>query len=216
VSESPTPQGSDPAREDALDEHSIRGDWLSQFQAWLDDAVAAGLVEPTAMVLATADAEARPSARMVLMKGVDERGFTFYSNRESRKGRDLAVNQRASLVFPWHAIHRQVIVAGPIAVLDEHSSDEYFASRAYGSQISAHASRQSRVIADREVLEAARESAEASYPREAGAVPRPAWWGGWLLEPETVEFWQGRMHRLHDRLRFRRERDGWILERLSP
>jgi pyridoxamine 5'-phosphate oxidase len=215
VSSSPRPPAGQPQRESTLEEPSIRADWLSQFQAWLDDAVAAGIVEPTAMVLATADAQARPSARTVLMKRVDERGFVFYSNRESRKGMDLAANPRASLVFPWHQIRRQVVVAGPVAVLDEKSADEYFASRPYGSQLGAHASRQSRVIESRAILDAARERAEARYP-PGSAVPRPPWWGGWRVEPETVEFWQGRPDRLHDRLRFRRVPHGWVLERLSP
>jgi len=215
VSEPSSTSRADPAGAAGLHERDIRSDWLSQFRDWLDDTVKAGLAEPTAMILATADADARPSARMVLLKDVDEGGFTFYSNRESYKGTDLAANPRASLVFPWHPIRRQVIVAGPVAMLDEQSSDEYFATRPYGSQLGAHASHQSRVIAGREVLDAARERAEASYP-PGGRVPRPAWWGGWRLEPETVEFWQGRPDRLHDRLRFRREGEAWVLERLSP
>ena len=205
-----------PAGQPTLDEVTIGPDWLSQFRQWLEEAVAAGLAEPTAMVLATADARARPSARMVLMKGLDERGFVFYSNRTSRKGADLAANARASLVFPWHAMRRQVIVDGDVKVLDEQSSDEYFASRPYGSQLGAHASRQSTVIASRAVLDAARSRAEASYP-PGTRVPRPDQWGGWRVEPDTVEFWQGRSDRLHDRLRFRREQgEQWVLERLSP
>jgi pyridoxamine 5'-phosphate oxidase len=205
-----------PGGERTLEEGTIARDWLSQFQQWLADALAAGLAEPNAMVLATADERARPSARMVLMKGLDERGFVFYSNRASRKGADLAANPRASLVFPWHAMRRQVIVDGAVSVLDEHSSDEYFASRAYGSQLGALASRQSSVIDSRTVLEAARAGAEASHP-PGSRVPRPDWWGGWRVEPQTVEFWQGRSDRLHDRLRFRREPgERWVLERLSP
>ena len=215
MSDPPEPAGA-PAGQRRLDERTIGPDWLSQFQQWLEDAVAAGLAEPTAMVLATADARARPSARMVLMKGLDERGFVFYSNRTSRKGADLAANARASLVFPWHAMRRQVIVDGDVKVLDEQSSDEYFASRPYGSQLGAHASRQSTVIASRAVLDAARSRAEASYP-PGTRVPRPDQWGGWRVEPDTVEFWQGRSDRLHDRLRFRREQgEQWVLERLSP
>ena len=215
MSDSPEPAGA-PAGQPTLDEVTIGPDWLSQFRQWLEEAVAAGLAEPTAMVLATADARARPSARMVLMKGLDERGFVFYSNRTSRKGADLAANARASLVFPWHAMRRQVIVDGDVKVLDEQSSDEYFASRPYGSQLGAHASRQSTVIASRAVLDAARSRAEASYP-PGTRVPRPDQWGGWRVEPDTVEFWQGRSDRLHDRLRFRREQgEQWVLERLSP
>ena len=215
MSDTPEPAGA-PAGQRTLDESTIGPNWLSQFQQWLEEAVAAGLAEPTAMVLATADARARPSARMVLMKGLDERGFVFYSNRTSRKGADLAANARASLVFPWHAMRRQVIVDGDVEVLDEQSSDEYFASRPYGSQLGAHASRQSTVIASRAVLDAARSRAEASYP-PGTQVPRPDRWGGWRVEPDTVEFWQGRSDRLHDRLRFRREQgERWVLERLSP
>ena len=215
MSDPPEPAGA-PAGQRTLDEGTIGPNWLSQFQQWLEEAVAAGLAEPTAMVLATADARARPSARMVLMKGLDERGFVFYSNRTSRKGADLAANARASLVFPWHAMRRQVIVDGDVEVLDEQSSDEYFASRPYGSQLGAHASRQSTVIASRAVLDAARSRAEASYP-PGTQVPRPDRWGGWRVEPDTVEFWQGRSDRLHDRLRFRREQgERWVLERLSP
>ena len=215
MSDPPEPAGA-PAGQRTLDESTIGPNWLSQFQQWLEEAVAAGLAEPTAMVLATADARARPSARMVLMKGLDERGFVFYSNRTSRKGADLAANARASLVFPWHAMRRQVIVDGDVEVLDEQSSDEYFASRPYGSQLGAHASRQSTVIASRAVLDAARSRAEASYP-PGTQVPRPDRWGGWRVEPDTVEFWQGRSDRLHDRLRFRREQgERWVLERLSP
>ena len=215
MSNPPEPAGA-PAGQRTLDEGTIGPNWLSQFQQWLEEAVAAGLAEPTAMVLATADARARPSARMVLMKGLDERGFVFYSNRTSRKGADLAANARASLVFPWHAMRRQVIVDGDVEVLDEQSSDEYFASRPYGSQLGAHASRQSTVIASRAVLDAARSRAEASYP-PGTQVPRPDRWGGWRVEPDTVEFWQGRSDRLHDRLRFRREQgERWVLERLSP
>jgi pyridoxamine 5'-phosphate oxidase len=215
VSDPPEPAGA-PAGQRTLDEGTIGPNWLSQFQQWLEEAVAAGLAEPTAMVLATADARARPSARMVLMKGLDERGFVFYSNRTSHKGADLAANARASLVFPWHAMRRQVIVDGGVQVLDEQSSDEYFATRPYGSQLGAHASRQSTVIASRAVLDAARSRAEASYP-PGTRVPRPDRWGGWRVEPDTVEFWQGRSDRLHDRLRFRREQgERWVLERLSP
>jgi pyridoxamine 5'-phosphate oxidase len=215
VSDPPEPAGA-PAGHRTLDEGTIGPNWLSQFQQWLEEAVAAGLAEPTAMVLATADARARPSARLVLMKGLDERGFVFYSNRTSRKGADLAANARASLVFPWHAMRRQVIVDGDVEVLDEQSSDEYFASRPYGSQLGAQASRQSTVIASRAVLDAARSRAEASYP-PGTRVPRPDLWGGWRVEPDTVEFWQGRSDRMHDRLRFRREQgERWVLERLSP
>ena len=167
------------------------------------------------MVLATADADGRPGGRTVLMKQLDSRGLVFYSNRGSRKGRELAENPRAAAVFPWYAIRRQVIVDGTVEVLDEQASDEYFASRPYRSRIGALASRQSSVISTRQELEEARDQLERRYPPE-GPVPRPAWWGGWRVVPDSVEFWQGRRDRLHDRLRYRREGEGWVVERLSP
>jgi pyridoxamine 5'-phosphate oxidase len=203
------------AGEAELREQDLRGDWFEQLGAWLTDAEAAEIPEANAMVLATADEGGQPSARTVLMKGLDERGVVFYSNRNSRKGRELAANPRATALFPWYPIRRQVIVEGPVSVVSEASSDEYFASRAYRSRIGALASRQSSVIAGREQLEQAASELARRYPPE-GEVPRPQWWGGWLIEPDTVEFWQGRRDRLHDRLRYRREDSGWVVERLSP
>ncbi len=203
------------AVEAQLREQDLRGDWLEQLRAWIEDARAADISEPEAMVLATADADGRPGGRTVLLKGLDERGLVFFSNRGSRKGRELAANPRVAVVFPWYPIRRQVIVDGTVEVLDEQASDEYFASRPYRSRIGALASRQSSVIPGREVLEQARDELQARYP-EPGPVPRPQWWGGWRIAPESVEFWQGRRDRLHDRLRYRREGSGWIVERLSP
>ena len=202
--------------ETALREGDLAPTWLAQFEAWREETLAAIPAEPEAMVLATADAEGQPSARTVLLKGVDERGFEFFTNLDSRKGREIAENPRASLVFPWYALRRQVVVVGAVVGVEPERADAYFATRAYGSRIGALASRQSSVIADRSVLEAARTELEARYPPE-GHVPRPERWSGFRVEPETVEFWQGRRDRLHDRLRFRRRAGGeWLLERLSP
>lgn len=199
-----------------LTESELAGSWLEQFRRWLQEARACTtVVEPEAMVLATANAAGRPSGRTVLLKGVDEAGFAFYTNYGSRKGRELAENPWAALVFPWYALSRQVVVSGAARRASDERSDEYFASRAHASQIGAHASRQSSVIAHREALEEAREQAEQRFPA-GGPVPRPPWWGGILLEPDWVEFWQGRPGRLHDRLRYRREAGDWIVERLAP
>jgi pyridoxamine 5'-phosphate oxidase len=204
--------GSDPV----LDEHDITSGWLEQFQAWHQQVRDASLPEPEAMLLATADAEGRPSARSVLLKGLDERGFVFFTNLDSRKGADLAANHHATLVFPWWAVHRQVLVSGTVALVDPQEADDYFATRPYGSQISARVSPQSEVIESRAWLEGAWAEEEKRYPPGAD-VPRPQRWSGFRLAPIAVEFWQGRRDRLHDRLRFRLDSDGdWILERLSP
>ncbi len=201
--------------EHALNEDDLEADWLSQFSRWQADVADASFAEPDAMVLATADASGQPSARTVLLKGVDERGFEFFTNRDSRKGLELAENPRASLVFPWYQLRRQVIVVGTVVPVGAERADQYFASRAYRSQLGALASRQSSVIDGREVLESAMAELEQRYPPD-GPVPRPQRWGGFRVEPETVEFWQGRRDRLHDRLRFRRVDGGWVVERLSP
>jgi pyridoxamine 5'-phosphate oxidase len=165
------------------------------------------------MVLATASADCRPSARTVLLKGVDERGFVLYTNLESRKGRDALANPTAALVFDWIELGRQVVVTGSVERVADAEADEYFASRPRGSQIGAHASRQSSVIASREELD---ESCAAASDRYPGEVPRPPDWGGLRVAPETVEFWAGRPNRLHDRLRFRRAGGDWVVERLAP
>jgi pyridoxamine 5'-phosphate oxidase len=200
---------------DGLSEDELAPTWLEQFEHWLDDVVDSGrLVEPNAMILATADAGCRPSARTVLLKGVDERGFVFYTNLESRKGRDALANPSAALVFDWIELKRQVTVTGSVERVSDAESDAYFASRPRGSQIGAHASRQSRPIASRDELEEACSAASARYP---GEVPRPPHWGGLRVVPETVEFWHGRPNRLHDRLRYRRADGGdWLVERLAP
>ena len=199
---------------EALAEADVDADPVVQFGRWFEQAEQAGLLEPTAMTLATATPDGRPSARMVLLRGFDERGFCFYSNYESRKGVELAANPRAALVFWWGELERQVRIEGPVAPTSRAESEAYFHSRPPGSQLSAAASPQSRVIQDRAVLE--RRVAELATGSAAGQVPLPDFWGGYRLTHEVVEFWQGRPNRLHDRLRYRRAGDGWKIERLAP
>lgn len=198
-----------------LREDEVAANPLEQFARWYDEAIAAGVELPEAMMLATAAPNGAPSARMVLLKGVEERGFVFYTNYESRKGRELAANPRAALVFHWpQTPRRQVSVGGSVERLSDRESDEYFRTRPFGSRIGAWASRQSEVIAGREGLE--RSFAELEAEHAEGEVPRPPWWGGYVLRPDMVEFWQNRPNRLHDRLRYRRSDGEWVLERLSP
>jgi pyridoxamine 5'-phosphate oxidase len=196
-----------------LEEADLAPTWLQQFERWFADAVAAPLIEPNAMVVATAASEGRPSARTVLLKGVDDRGFVFYTNLYSRKGREARANPHAAIVFPWHDMGRQVLVNGAVEEASAEESDAYFATRPRDAQLGAHASPQSRVIASRDELDRALEEVSARYVDD---VPRPENWGGLRVVPDTVEFWQGRLHRLHDRLRYRREADGWVVERLAP
>lgn len=189
-------------------------DPLELFREWFEAARAAGLDLPEAMTLATADKEGRPSARTVLLKGADERGFVFFTNYESRKGRELVENPRAALVFHWaQEPRRQVLVTGRVERLPEPESDDYYRSRPVGSRLAAWASRQSSPLGDREELEQAFAEAEAAYGEDP---PRPPYWGGFLLVPETIEFWESRASRLHDRVRYTRSDDGWKLELLSP
>jgi pyridoxamine 5'-phosphate oxidase len=196
-------------------EEEVERDPLAQFRRWYAEAVEAGVQLPEAMTLATATPDGAPSARMVLLKGVDERGFVFYTNYESRKGRELAENPRAALVFHWpQTPRRQVSATGRVERLPAEESAEYFRTRPFGSRIGAWASRQSEVIEGRIELE--RSFAEFEAEHSDGEVPHPPWWGGYVLRPDTVEFWQNRPNRLHDRLRYRRESDGWVIERLSP
>jgi pyridoxamine 5'-phosphate oxidase len=194
-------------------EEDFAKDPLEQFERWFEDARRA-LELPEAMTLATAAADGTPSARMVLLKGVDERGFLFFTNYESRKGRELADNPRAALVFHWALDpRRQVLVTGRVERLAAEESDEYFRTRPHGSRLAAMASRQSTVVSREDLYRAVAEL-EREHPGDE--VPRPSWWGGYVLRPDTVEFWQNRPNRLHDRLRYRRDDERWILERLSP
>jgi pyridoxamine 5'-phosphate oxidase len=199
----------------ALREADLAPDWLTQLRAWIEEAVAAGILEPNAMVLATASADGRPNARSVLLRGLDERGLQFFSNYRSAKGHELAENPRATVVFPWIAMGRQVVASGSVHRLSDDESDAYFASRPRGHQLGAAASPQSQVVPDRASLDRAMRDVAERYP-DGTPVPRPAHWGGYVLAPEVVEFWEGREDRLHDRLRYRASDQGWVLERLAP
>jgi pyridoxamine 5'-phosphate oxidase len=198
-----------------LSETDVDADPFKQFQVWFSDALAAHLIEPNAMILATATREGKPSARAVLLKGFDERGFVFYTNYESRKGEELAENPWAALVFLWEELERQIRIEGRVEKCSTEESDTYFRSRPLGSRLSACVSQQSEVISSREVLE--RRLQELMVENANGDVPRPPYWGGYRLSPTSIEFWQGRPNRLHDRLCYRHLDDGrWLLERLSP
>lgn len=186
--------------------------WLEQFQRWLDDAVAATVPEPNAMVVATADPSGAPSARTVLLRGVDERGFAFYTNLESRKGREALANPRASAVFTWPGLQRQVVVRGAVERVSDEEADAYWATRPVASRISAAASPQSQVVSSREALD----EAWAKIGDQGEDVARPPHWSGLRIVPEAVEFWQGRRDRFHDRLRFRLQGEDWVVERLAP
>lgn len=197
-----------------LAEADLLPDPIAMFGQWYADAAAAGIHEPNAMVVATAGTDLSPSARLVLLKGVSADGFVFYTNTGSRKGQDLASNPRCALLFPWHPVERQVRVDGVAERLPAEAVAAYFASRPRGSQLGAWASHQSRPVAGREDLDAA--YAEVSARFEGTDVAVPEEWGGYLVRPEAVEFWQGRSGRMHDRLVYRRDGDGWRTERLAP
>ena len=197
-----------------LQESDVANDPVEQFRGWFEEALAADLHEPNAMTVATAMPDGRPSARVVLLKGFDGRGFVFYTNYEGRKGRELDENPRTALLFYWGELERQVRIEGSVSRVSEEESDAYYASRPRGSRLGALASEQSRAIEGREILEGRIESLEAEY--EGLDVPRPAFWGGYRVEPEVFEFWQGRENRLHDRIVYRRSDGGWRTERLQP
>jgi pyridoxamine 5'-phosphate oxidase len=196
-------------------EASLAADWWSQLGRWLAEAVAARVTEPNAMVLGTVDPAGRPSARTVLLKGYDERGLLFFTNYESRKGRELSANPAASLVFPWYPLRRQVVVTGLVTRVERAETEAYFAGRPRESALGAWASAQSTPVPDRAALDRAWAQAAQRFP--AGEpVPAPPYWGGYRLAPDAVEFWQGRTARMHDRLRYRRSNGVWEVERLAP
>ena len=188
---------------------------LVQFQKWFEEALNSQLLEPSAMTLATADADGRPSARIVLLKGADERGFLFFTNYESRKGRELAANPRAALVLHWAELERQICIAGDVTKVPRVESEKYFALRPRGSQLGACVSKQSSVVTDRAFLEGRLEELEKQFANRDVEMPAP--WGGYVLAPIRIEFWQGRPNRLHDRFQYSKQGDGtWRIDRLSP
>lgn len=190
-------------------------DPIAQFSKWLEQAVAADLPDATAMTVSTVGAKGQPSARIVLLKAVDQRGFTFFTNYDSRKGRELAGNPKAALVFFWPELQRQVCITGTVSKVSREISEEYFNSRPLGSRLAAWVSSQSEIIANREVLEKKLKEVTEKYPGEK--VPLPPYWGGYCVAPARIEFWQGRPNRLHDRFEYVRQPDTkWALNRLSP
>jgi len=196
-----------------FDEQHAHADALAQFAEWFDTAIRAGLPLPNAMTLATASNDGKPSARMVLLKEVQDGSFVFYTNYESRKAREIAINPHAALLFHWPQLERQVRIEGLLARVDDDESDAYFATRPLGSRHAAIASPQSHVIANRDVLQAWFDDVAK---KTGDHPPRPPYWGGYRLLPEEIEFWQGRTHRLHDRMLYRKSADGWTVVRLAP
>jgi pyridoxamine 5'-phosphate oxidase len=201
------------ARE-SLDEHNVALDPIAQFSRWFQEAMGSACAEPNAMTLATAEQDGRPSARIVLLKGFDARGFVFFTNYRSRKGRELALNPQGALLFHWIELERQVRIEGEVEMVAREESDEYYASRPLGSRLGAWASPQSEVIARRDELQSQLGEVSAKFGDDP---PRPEHWGGYRLAPDVVEFWQGRPNRLHDRVRYIRESATvWKIERLAP
>lgn len=197
-----------------LIERDMAPDPTAQFRLWFDGVLDAGIAEPNAFVLATADAKGHPSARAVLMKKMDEDGLVFYTNLASRKSEDLRANPLAAATFVWTPLHRQIRLEGTVVMVDDEEADRYFDLRPRGAQIAAHASEQSTVVDSRESLDESYRSMEKKF--DGVTIPRPRAWGGWRLIPDSVEFWQGQPNRFHDRVRYVRDGDGWRMERLSP
>ena len=195
----------------------LQADPIQQFHRWMQEAHEGNVVEPTAMSLGTAGGDARPRVRTVLLKGLDERGFVFFTNFGSRKGRQLGENPQASLLFPWLALERQVLVIGPVTRTDHEETLAYFHSRPRESQLAAWASQQSDLVTSRDALDAGLDEIRRRFGPQEGEVPPPPFWGGYRVRPDTVEFWQGRANRMHDRFEYTRQPDGsWAMARLSP
>jgi len=197
-----------------IDRHELLDQPLAQFKAWFEQAKTAGVIEPNAMVLSTLGLDGFPSSRTVLLKAADERGFSFFTNYDSKKGEEIAANPRVTLLFPWFSLERQIHINGSLIKTSEDESVTYFARRPYGSQLGALASKQSDIIADRGVLEARLAELKATYPE--GQVPKPPHWGGYRLVPTSFEFWQGRTNRLHDRFHYTLNKGVWDIVRLAP
>ena len=199
-----------------LTETNVDSNPIQQFKIWFEQAISADIIEPNAMTLATATTDGKPTARIVLLKGFDERGFVFYTNYQSLKGQQAIANPQVALVFFWDCLQRQVRIEGKITKISSQESDSYFYSRPLGSQIGAVTSNQSEVIPNREFLQAKQQEITTKY-QETETIPRPDHWGGFLVIPDAIEFWQGRPNRLHDRLRYRLQaNNSWIIERLAP